>query len=108
MFFLLKNVKSQVTVFFTYFSVPEGANKFAKVDLVIQDVHGKTSSLKHGFGTLIYIKDGVFDMLEAYCYDETWPKEIKGFDIFYQGSGERDWKALDAQLSKVWSKTNGA
>lgn len=54
------------------------------------DVNGVADNLQHGVGFLLYIKDGLLDMLEAYTYGEPWPQEVLGLKLTYASGENRD------------------
>ncbi len=57
------------------------------------DVHADISGLECGAGFLLYVRDGVLEMLEAYTYDEQWPDDTDDFSLSYV-DGQRDIEKL--------------
>jgi hypothetical protein len=47
---------------------------------------------------LLYIKDGVLDLLEGYSFDEPWPSSTDGFTLRFLKGEQRDWKDLEGSL----------
>jgi hypothetical protein len=70
--------------FFTTFAVsPEAHREAGRPSFKFGDVNGTSDDVKHGFGFLVYVVDGVLHMLEGYTYDEPWPNEIRGLVLTY-------------------------
>ena len=66
--------------FFIYFDLPYGIKKLQSMkSFTIRDVQAQIEGLAHGAGFLLFIDNGVIHFLEGYCYDESWPKEIKKY-----------------------------
>jgi hypothetical protein len=68
--------------FFTDFSV--SADAPVRRDLAsmeISDVGAEFSSLQHGAGFVLFIRDGVVSMLEGFTYDEPWPERTDDFKV---------------------------
>lgn len=84
--------------FYTTFSVPENIVRIPGFDVKFGDVIGEITGVRGGVGFLLYIKDGVLDMLEGYSYDEPWPSSIYEFKLNYINGKERDWEALKKAL----------
>ncbi len=93
-------VKRELTGFgfYTTLIVPDSIPRASGVNIKFGDVVGEIPGLTSGAGFLIYLKDGVLDMLEGYSYDEPWPSSIKSFRLKYMSGVERDWKALSEIL----------
>ena len=84
--------------FFTELTVPENIPRTTRLDIKFGDVIGEVPGLANGAGFLLYVKDGILDMLEGYSYDEPWPLSIEGFKLKYTKGEERDWVALGETL----------
>ncbi len=69
------------------------------LDIKFGDVIGDIPGLASGAGFLLYIKNGVLDMLEGYSYDEPWPESINSFNLKYMNGERRDWVALKEKLN---------
>jgi hypothetical protein len=93
-------VKRELTGFgfYTTFSVSEDIPRSPGFDTKIGDVVGEIEGLRNGAGFLLYIADGIIDMLEGYSYDEHWPLSFKNFQLKYTKGEERDWAALKKSL----------
>ena len=61
------------------------------------DVEAVISSLENGVGFLLWVKDGLIDMLEAYTYDEAWPESITEYELKYISGENLDWNYLHKQ-----------
>jgi len=99
---LCKVVKRELTGFgfFTTFKVPENTPRIFGLNAIFGDVIGEIEGLRYGAGFLLYISEGVLDMLEGYSYDEHWPSSINDFKLSYTKGEERDWAALKDILRK--------
>ena len=49
----------------------------------VADVQGTLSGPQHGAGFVLFINNGLIHMLEGYTYDESWPSDIKSFELRY-------------------------
>lgn len=87
--------------FYTTFSLPDHIPRKAGVDVRIGDVIGESPQIKDGMGFLLYVKNGVLDMLEGYTYDEPWPQEITRFELKYVNGEERDRVTLEESLGEA-------
>ncbi|MDZ4155408.1 MAG: hypothetical protein U1E09_02545, partial [Methylococcales bacterium] len=65
------------------------------------DVIGEIPELLSGAGFLLYIKNGVLDMLEGYSYDEPWPSSIDTFNLRYVKGEQRDIEAIVKKWGQV-------
>ena len=61
--------------FFTHFRVPACSPRLDRGRLVIGDVHATLTGLEHDAGFLLFVTDGVLDMLECFIADDRWPNE---------------------------------
>lgn len=84
--------------FYTTLVVPENIQRTAGLDFKFGDVIGEIPGLLSGAGFLLYVKDGVLDMLEGYSYDEPWPTSVNDFNLKYMKGEERDWVTLEKTL----------
>lgn len=93
-------VKRELTGFgfYTTFSVSENIPRSPGFDTKLGDVVGQIEGLCYGAGFLLYIADGIIDMLEGYSYDEPWPLSFNKFQLKYTKGEERDWVALKKSL----------
>ena len=81
--------------FYTTLVVPDNTARIAGLDFKFGDVVGNIPELSSGAGFLLYVKDGVLDMLEGYSYDEPWPPSVNDFNLKYVKGEDRDWVALE-------------
>jgi hypothetical protein len=87
--------------FYTYLAVPEKYNKTEGLDVTFGDVIAEIPNLPSGSGFLLYVRNGVLDMLEGYSYDEPWPSKIESFNLKYMTGTGRDWFALEQRLPRT-------
>ena len=45
------------------------------------DLGATLPTLEYGAGFVLFIKDGLITMLEAYCYGEEWPEVIEEYSL---------------------------
>ena len=84
--------------FYTTLVAPEDVRRTAGLNIKFGDVIGEIPELPRGAGFLLYVKDGVLDMLEGYSYDEPWTSSIDTFSLKYLKGKDRDWVALEKSL----------
>lgn len=84
--------------FYTTLVVPESIRKTPGIDFKFGDVIGEIAGLHNGAGFLLYVKDGILDMLEGYSYNESWPSPVNDFSLKYMKGEKRDWVALEKTL----------
>jgi hypothetical protein len=82
--------------FFILFDVPEKCERLfgQKNYFVIDDVEAKVEGLKNGIGLILFIKNGVIDMLEGVTYDEPYPQNITSYSFYYLPDGKRNLDEL--------------
>ena len=69
--------------FFTHFNLQLNALvKRDLKDMTIGGVGAEFPNLRHGAGFILFIREGVVQMLEGYTYDETWPENTEEFKLF--------------------------
>jgi hypothetical protein len=61
------------------------------VSIKFGDVIAEVNGLRNGAGFLLYVTDGVLDVLEGYSYGEQWPSTINNFKLGYTKGKERDF-----------------
>jgi hypothetical protein len=95
-----KVVKRELTGvgFYTTLEIPKSIHRTHGLDIKFGDVIAEIPKLSNGAGFLLYVKDGVLDMLEGYSYDEAWPSSISSFSLKYVQGEQRDVKALERIL----------
>lgn len=71
-----------------------------KRDFEIGDISAYVPGLESGLGFILFIREGILSMLEAYTYDETFPEKLTGVVLSYGNNGERNLNKL-AQLWKI-------
>lgn len=86
--------------FYTTLVVPGNIPRSAGLNIKFGDVIGDIPGLPSGAGFLLYVRDGVLDMLEGYSYNEPWPATIDDFALKYVKGEDRDWIALEEALQR--------
>lgn len=86
--------------FYTTLVVSEDIPRTTDLDIKFGDVVGDIPELRSGAGFLLYVKNGVLDMLEGYSYDERWPSSIRTFSLKYLKGERRDWSGLERSLRR--------
>lgn len=77
--------------FFTRFSLPDEAPKLPDgASVEISDVGADLTDLKHGAGFVLFIRKGGINMLEGFTYGEPWPRDVRSFYLYYDGTSERE------------------
>ena len=74
--------------FFTYFIVPSDAEVRRDIpNMELRDVVAEFPDVKHGAGFVLFVRDGVINMLEGFTYDEPWPEKLSEFRLSkYKGT----------------------
>ena len=94
---------------FTDFAVPNTALALPQKESThIGDVSADIEELKPGAGFVLFVREGLIQMLEGYSYDEPWLAEPTTFRLSYvtdTGRGlrtcsERDLEAIAAKLGQ--------
>ena len=80
--------------FFTDISVSVNHPRIPGLHFHLGDVIGIHPQLRHGAGFVLFVRDGVLNMIEGYTYDEPWPAAQNDFILGYVTGAERDWEAL--------------
>lgn len=84
--------------FFTNFLIdPEAPVLNPPISFQFGDVAADFEGLENGVGFVLFIKNGLISLLEGYCFDENFPKDITSYKLYYD-SKERN---LD-QLRNAW------
>ena len=62
-------------------------------------------------GFMLFVEGGLLDVLEGYCYGETWPEQGAKFNLSYMPSNSgvinaeaRNWKSLNKVLDEALKK----
>ena len=84
--------------FFTTLAVPGYIPTSPKLDIKFGDVVADIQGLNSSAGFVLYIKNGILDMLEGYSCDELWPENISNFNLKYMNGEKRDWITLKKKL----------
>jgi hypothetical protein len=65
------------------------------------DVTATIEGLEHGVGFVLFVKDGVLDVLEGFSYDEPWPDTSRRYKVTaggvtHSGGSQTDIEEVDA------------
>ena len=94
--YLISTVKKRELTgvgFFTTFVVPERISSVTNESFTLGDVVAEADGLKHGVGFVLFVTNGIIDMLEGYTYDEPWPDKIINLQLSYM-KDKRDLSSL--------------
>src|SRR5262245_48403955 len=70
--------------FFTHFAIPNGTRRLPSVGrIVIGDAYAEVAGLQYEAGFLVFVERGIFDMLECFIFEETWPAEARIRRLYY-------------------------
>jgi hypothetical protein len=74
--------------------------------LSLGDVSATIDGLEHGAGFVLFVRDGLLDVLEGFAYDEPWPNAVGRFEITaggvtHLGGSETDLQQIEA----AWDRT---
>lgn len=83
--------------FYTTFTLDKNVPKAEyKNTFQIGDVIGEVKGINNGIGFILFIKDGLINILEGYTYgDEKWPESIEEYKLLYISGDKRNWKSLE-------------
>lgn len=86
--------------FYTQFAVSDSTRRVpGNRSFKFGDVIAKIPGLNFGAGVLLYVKDGVLDMLEGYSFEEKWPEQISNFELSYTTGAQGDMDAWQKSLA---------
>ncbi len=89
--------------FFLKAVIPSSLPRADPPNLELGDVFFEAKGLRHGGGSVLFIRNGAISMLEAYSHVGDWPEEITEFTLQYFDGAQRNIAALEA---KVRSRSN--
>ncbi len=76
--------------FFTYFTMPDDIAPLPNgASFHIADVGAYLNDHALEVGFVLFVRDGRIEELEGYTYDEPWPKGVRNFELFYDGTSDR-------------------
>ncbi|HEX3580939.1 MAG TPA: hypothetical protein VH087_04200 [Thermoanaerobaculia bacterium] len=96
------------TGFFLNFEVPRTVPRVEPPNFEISDVYFDLEGTEHGGGAILFIRDGVVTMLEAYCHWGAWPAEPAEFKLHYFDGEERDIAKVAAEISSRATRSRKA
>lgn len=84
--------------FFLNVTIPHSTPRVAPSNFELGDVYFETTSLPHGGGAVLFVRDGVITMLEAYTHDGEWPANFASFTLRYFDGEHRNIAAVEADV----------
>src|SRR5262245_4143233 len=70
--------------FFTYFEVAPSVHRLHHPGrLIIDDVHASLADLEYPLGFLLFVENGVIDVLEGFAYGDEWPANASDARLYY-------------------------
>jgi len=75
--------------FFSEFFVPDKTLYLPNdVKFELGNIHAEVNDLRNGAGFILFIREGVINLLEGYSYgDDGWPENITGYKFFLVNAG---------------------
>jgi hypothetical protein len=67
--------------FFTDIVVPQVLAVSGLDSMHLNDAVLETDTLEHGAGFVLFIRNGMLEMLEGFTYDEPWPDKIGNYSV---------------------------
>jgi hypothetical protein len=93
---------------FVTLSVPASAPKVDPPNLTIGDLALEIEDVRNGAGVVLFVNDGLLDLLEIYTYDDPWPEDVKLISINYLVQGSPSSKRDLRALRNSWQLYSGA
>jgi hypothetical protein len=85
--------------FFSNYEIPPEAPRIPGLpNLELGDVFGSAENVAHGFGFILFVRNGTLSWLEGFTYDEPWPDELRGTVLRYSTGENRDLLGLRKEL----------
>ena len=85
--------------FFLKFVVPESVLRVSPKNFELGDVCFEAKGLPAGGGAIMFVRDGVIMMLEAYSHDGGWPEDVTDFRLHYFDGEQRNMSAVSAAVT---------
>lgn len=85
--------------FFTHIVVPQRLAVPGIGRLTLSDVAADIDGVQHGAGFVLFIEDGMLDLLEGFTYDEPWPDRVERFTVMRLTSP--DLETVEAAYDRV-------
>ena len=84
--------------FFLNFEVPAAIPRVMPPNFEISDVYFDLEGAEHGGGAILFVREGVITMLEAYAHAENWPDDTGDFMIRYFDGAVRSMAKVEAEI----------
>ncbi len=68
--------------FYTTYAVNQKYKIKTIKNAMLGDINASINDLKHGAGFILYINNGLIDVLECYTYDENFPLNVTRYELF--------------------------
>jgi hypothetical protein len=73
---------------FVTLSIPASAPKVDPPRLTIGDIALEVEGVQNGAGVVLFVNDGLLDLVEIYTYNDRWPEDAKLKSISYLTNGD--------------------
>jgi hypothetical protein len=96
--------------FFSRLVVADGvaAAPVTRKRLALGDATAKIDGLEHGAGFVLFVREGVLEMLEGFSYDGPWPDGVTRFHVTAGGVGHYSGSETDLeQIEAAWDLGGG-
>jgi hypothetical protein len=92
----VKDVELTGVGFYISYLIPEHAPRIqGKKSFYIGDLYGEIEGVNDGVGFVLFVKDGIIDLLEGHTYgDEKWPEVIANYELSFISGGKRNIEQL--------------
>ena len=93
--------------FFSSLVVADGvsAAPVTRKRLALGDATATIDGLEHGAGFVLFVREGVLEMLEGFSYGEPWPDGVTRFQITAGGVGHLGGSETDReQVEAAWDR----
>ncbi|WP_027407960.1 hypothetical protein [Anoxybacteroides tepidamans] len=95
----IKDIELTGVGFYISYLIPEHAPRIqGKKSFYIGDLSGEIEGINDGVGFVLFVKDGIIDLLEGHTYgDEKWPEVIVNYKLSFTSGKKRNVEQLKAK-----------
>lgn len=77
----------------------------ARKTLALGDATATIDGLEHGAGFVLFVEEGVLEMLEGFSFGEPWPDDVTRFQVTSGGVGHPGASETDSeQIEAAWDR----